>query len=75
MPKTKESDLSRMKRFVRDFGDVLTIQTNDINKTQVLYCQCCQCVVNCDRKSHVEQHLNTAILRNKIKDKILSNRC
>lgn len=59
MPKISESNLVRMKRFVREFGEILTIQTDEKTNSQVLYCQCCYCVVNSDQKSHVEQHLKT----------------
>lgn len=68
MPKISESQLSRMKRFIREFGDILTIQTDEKTKSQVLYCQCCHCVVNSDQKSHVNQHLKTSNHRTKIKD-------
>jgi hypothetical protein len=68
MPKQKESSLTRMRRYIKEFGDVLTVQTDDKTKANVLYCQCCLTVVNSDQRSHVVQHLHTSSHRNKVKD-------
>jgi uncharacterized protein YoxC len=68
MPKHTEPLLTKMKRFVREFGDVLIINTDQMTKTHVLYCQCCEVVVNCDRKTLVQQHINTGKHKNKVKD-------
>ena len=68
MPKTQETQTHRMRRFIGEFGDVLTIQIDDKTKSQVLYCQSCLCVVSSDQRSHVEQHLRVTIHKTKVKD-------
>jgi len=50
MPKDK---ISKFNRYIREFGDVLCIQTD------MLYCKSCKTKLRAESKSHVRQHLKT----------------
>jgi len=68
MPKQPESHLCKMKRYIREFGDVLTIQTDQKTKSQILFCQCCCTKVSFEKRSHVKQHLDSGLHQNKAKN-------
>ena len=68
MPKIRESELAKMKRFANGSGGVLTVENDVKTNKQVLYCQACYCAVNSDRKSHVDQHLKTSNHLIKVKE-------
>ena len=59
MPKTRESNLTKIKRYANQSGGILTIQSDNKTGSHVLYCQCCLSVVSFDRKCHVDQHLRS----------------
>lgn len=65
MPKVTETYASKVRKYQLRYSDVFTTQTNPITNTTVLYCQCCCAPVNCNQKSHVEQHLQTKSHREK----------
>jgi hypothetical protein len=68
MPKQSKSQLTKLRQYVREFGDVFTVNTDVISKTHVLYCQSCAAKVNCDQKTQVKQHINTQNHRNSLKN-------
>jgi uncharacterized protein YlbG (UPF0298 family) len=68
MPKQPESHLCKMKRYIREFGDVLTIQTDQKTKSQILFCQCCCTKVSVEKRSHVKQHFDSGLHQNKEKN-------
>jgi hypothetical protein len=68
MPKIAESSLVKMKRFVREFGDVFTINTDVKTNIHILYCQSCLVKVNCDQRFQVTQHVNTGQHQKSIKN-------
>jgi hypothetical protein len=64
MPKESKSEFVKLKQFVREFGEAFCINTDHILKKQILFCQSCNCEVNCGQKSQVKQHIKTQNHRN-----------
>ena len=54
MPKARESESARLKRFASTFG--ATVVSTD---GKVLYCQLCKCAVNAAQKCQVTHHTET----------------
>jgi len=68
MPKESKSEFVKLKKLVREFGEAFCINTDPILKKQILFCQSCNCEVNCGQKSQVKQHIKTQNHRNSIKN-------
>jgi hypothetical protein len=68
MPKQAAENLVKMTRFVREFGDVFTINIDMKTNTHILYCQSCTVKINCDQRFQVTQHVNTGQHQKSIKN-------
>jgi hypothetical protein len=67
MPKiAKKSNFGKMRKFIKDFGDVLSINKDGLTKKEILFCQSCMVRVICDQKSRQTLH-DSGLHRNQCK--------
>jgi hypothetical protein len=68
MPKTAKTKSEKMRYFVTEFGDVLTINKDIKTNNEILFCQSCMVRVSCDQKSQVKHHIESGIHMKSIKN-------
>jgi nitrogen fixation/metabolism regulation signal transduction histidine kinase len=52
IPKTKSI---KLRKLLNEFGSVFSINTDQITKTETLFCNSCEVKVNCDQRSDSTQ--------------------